>query len=222
MAAKPRMLNFPLKLSQTAFLLKKLIVENGITIIDPDSTWVSPKISIGFGTIIYPNSYLIGKDGSSIGENCEIGPNAFLRDWFKIGNRVKIGFNAEVVRSSVGDGTKIPHFCHIGDAVIGRGCNIAAGAVFCNYDGNRKQKIVIGDHVFIGAGVNLIAPVCIGNHAYIAAGAVVSKDVQPYSLIVGVNKVVENKKSYCDYIDKPGWHIYPIEEHPAWKARGGY
>lgn len=210
------MINFPPKMRREVEFTK---LRGEITVVSPENTWIGPEISIGGGTIIYPNSYLIGKDESIIGDNCEIGPSAFLRDWFKIGDNVKIGFNAEVVRSSVGDGTKIPHFCHVGDAVIGRGCNIAAGTVFCNYDGNKKQKTVIGDYVFIGAGVNLIAPVFIGKHAYIAAGAIVSKDVPPYSLIVGVNKIVENKKSYCD---KPGWHIYPIDEHPVLKGRGGY
>lgn len=203
------MANFLLKLSQ-------LVNFGGFdskTIVDHDSTWIDHGISIGRGTIIYPNSYLIGDAKSSIGENCEIGPSAFLRDWFKIGNRVKIGFNAEVVRSSVGEGTKIPHFCHIGDAVIGRSCNIAAGTVFCNYNGKKKQDIDIGDHVFIGAGVNIIAPVSIGNHAYIAAGAIVSKNIEPYSLIIGANKVVEGKKSY--YHEQDGWHIYPNGEHPV-------
>lgn len=214
------MINFPPKLSLIPPYLRKFIYGVGINIIDPDSTWISPGMSIGQGTIIYPNCYLIGKADSRMGENCEIGPSAYLRDWFEIGNGVRIGFNVEVVRSSVGDGTKIPHFCHVGDAVIGRNCNIAAGTVFCNYDGHKKQRITIGDYVFIGSGANLIAPLRIANYAYIAAGAIVSKDVQPYSLIVGVNKVVEGKKSY--YWPEDGWYIYPIEKHPIWKSRGGY
>lgn len=210
------MIDFPPKLSQRRIPEKWY----GVTVIDPNSTWISMEISIGRGTIIYPNSYLVGDADSSIGEKCIIGPNAYLRDWFKIGNRVKIGFNAEVVRSNIGDETKIPHFCHVGDAIIGRNCNIAAGTVFCNYDGNKKQEIVIGGSVFIGSGVNLIAPVVIGDHSYIAAGAIVSKDVPPYSLIIGVNKVVEGKKSY--YHDQDGWRIYPTIEHPLFIRHKSY
>lgn len=102
------MMNFPPKLSQMTELLEKLVLKGGVIVIDPESTWISPKVRIGRGTVIYPNSYLIGDEASVIGENCEIGPNSFLRDWFQIGNGVKIGFNAEVVRSCVIDRTK-PH-----------------------------------------------------------------------------------------------------------------
>ncbi|MEK7197979.1 MAG: hypothetical protein AAB648_00765 [Patescibacteria group bacterium] len=209
------MQNFPPKLSQNAIIAEKFIINSGVIVIDPDSTWISPDINIGHGTIIYPNSYLIGDNRSFIGENCEIGPNAFLRDSFGIGNRVKIGFNAEVVRSFIGSETKIPHFCHIGDATIGQCCNIAAGTVFCNYNGNKKQIIVIGNYVFIGSGANLIAPVTIADYAYIAAGAIVSKDVKRYSVVIGVNKVLKGKKSYYQPLD--GWRIYPINEHPTCK-----
>lgn len=214
------MMNFPLKLSQITELLAKFIYHGGVNVFDPDSTWISPDISIGRGTTIYPNCYLIGEKDSNIGNNCEIGPSAFLRDWFEIGNRVKIGFNAEVVRSNIGDGTKIPHFCHVGDATIGRNCNIAAGVEIGNYDGNQKHQTAIEDCVFVGIGVKIIAPVRIGAHAYIGAGAIVSKDVEPYDLIIGINKVVESQKSYCIYQNgKPNWYIYPIGEHPMWKAR---
>lgn len=184
---------FPPKLSQLPNLLIKLTERCGVNIVDPDSVWIASEITIGRGTTIYPNCYLVGDTKSDVGENCEIGPSAYLRDWFNIGNRVKVGFNAEIVRSSVGDETKIPHFCHVGDAIIGRGCNIAAGTVFCNFDGHKKQRIIIGDYVFVGSGVNLIAPVKIADHAYIGAGAIVSKDVKPYDLIIGVNKVCRKK-----------------------------
>lgn len=211
------MQNFPPKLSQNAIIAEKFIINGGVIVVDPDSTWISPDISIGRGTIIYPNSYLIGSRQSFIGENCEIGPNAFIRDWFEIENEVKIGFNAEVVRSYVGNGTKIPHFCHVGDAIIGHSCNIAAGTVFCNYNGNTKQLIVIGNYVFVGSGANLIAPVTIADHAYIAAGAIVSKGVEQYRVVIGVNKVMEDKRSY--YQPKYGWNIYPTDEHPIYKAK---
>ena len=225
---------FPQKLSQTPILLEKLTLQSGVSVIDPDSAWISPDINIGRGTTIYPNCYLIGEAGSVIGEGCEVGPNAFLRDRFQVGNRVKIGFNAEVVRSIIGDETKIPHSCHIGDANIGCNCNIAAGVEIGNYDGRQKHWTIIKDCVFVGIGVKIIAPVVIGAHAYIGAGAIISKDVEPYDLIIGVNKVVEGKKSYCRpksheaspddvHVHQPqdGWRLYPIDEHPVWKAREG-
>lgn len=196
-------MNFPPKLSQMSILLGKLI-SDGVIIVDPDSVWIDPRISVGRRTVIYPNCYLISETFGVIGENCQIGPNAFLRDWFDIGEEVKIGFGAEIVRSKVGDVTKIPHFCHIGDAIIGRSCNIAAGVKVGNYDGSKKHKTVIEDCVFVGIGVSIVAPVKIGAHAYIGAGAIIRKDIEPHDLVVGVNKVVEGKKSYCW---KDGWRI---------------
>ena len=212
-------MNFPQKVSQRIDFLEKFIYYGGVNIFDPDSVWISPEISIGRGTRIYPNCYLVGDKNSEIGESCEIGPSAFLRDWFKIGNRAKIGFNAEVVRSSVGDRTKIPHFCHVGDATIGRDCNIAAGVEIGNYNGHKKNQTIVKDCVFIGIGAKIIAPVRIGTHAYIGAGAIISKDVKPYSIIIGVNKVMEGKKSY--YWPHNGWYIYPTSTHPILKNRGG-
>ena len=126
---------------------------------------------------------------------------------------MKIGFNAEVVRSKIGEGTKVPHFCHVGDAIIGKNCNIAAGVIFCNFDGEQKSVTTIGDNVFIGSGVMLITSakhnLRIGDHAYIAAGAIISKDVKPHYLMIGINKTVKEKRAFK-------WRLYSISEHKVW------
>lgn len=191
-------MSFPPKLSHCPKLRDKLLY-NEVVVLEPKNTWISPEVTIGKGTIIYPNTYLVANDiNSFVGENCQIGPNVFLRDWFIIENNVKIGFGAEVVRSKIGNGTKTAHFCHIGDAIIGRGCNIAAGVIFCNFDGECKNSTVVEDDVFIGASAMIIpsskSTLRIGKGCYIGADSVISKNVPPGALVVETNHIIKYKK----------------------------
>ena len=62
-------------------------------------------------------------------------------------------------------------------ATIGAGCNIGAGTITCNYDGQRKLPTVLGRGVFIGSGTQIVAPVKLGNDVYVAAGTTVTRDV---------------------------------------------
>ena len=64
--------------------------------------------------------------------------------------------------------------------------NIGAGTVTCNYDGVHKNPTEIGEEVFIGSDTMLVAPVKIGARSRTGAGAVVTKDVEPDTLVVGV------------------------------------
>lgn len=173
-------MNFPPKLSKLDLFYNGL-KEFGVKILEPENTWISPEVTIGRGTIIYPNTYIVANDiNSFIGRDCQIGPSAFLREWFIVEDNVKIGFNAEVVRSKIGEGTKIPHFCHVGDAIIGRRCNIAAGVIFCNFDGKQKNTTIVEDDVFIGSNAMIIPPeqgLRLGQCCYIGANSVVNVDV---------------------------------------------
>jgi bifunctional UDP-N-acetylglucosamine pyrophosphorylase / glucosamine-1-phosphate N-acetyltransferase len=87
------------------------------------------------------------------------------------------------------------HFSYVGNATIGAKANIGAGTITCNYDGERKHPTVIGDNVFIGSDTMLVAPVKIGERARTGAGSVVTKDVPPDSLAVGVPARVIRKLS---------------------------
>ncbi|KKS75220.1 MAG: Bifunctional protein GlmU [Candidatus Azambacteria bacterium GW2011_GWA2_42_9] len=205
-------MNFPPKLSTRMDLMERFIVKGGVIIHDPDTTWISPILSqIGKGTVIYPNTYLVANDTDSfIGRDCQIGPNAFLREWFIVENNVKIGFGAEVVRSKIGEGTKIPHFCHVGDAIIGRGCNIAAGVIFCNFDGATKNTTIVEDDVFIGSGTMLIPSakrgLRLGKCCFIAALSRINRDVPP-----GVLVIMKNEEQYI----KKGRRV--VKENGKWK-----
>lgn len=98
---------------------------------------------------------------SEIGNGTTVGPFAYLRPGSKIGSGCKVGDFVEVKNSNVGDGTKLPHLAYIGDADIGKACNIACGTIFVNYDGKIKQRSTVEDHCFIGCNVNLVAPVAV-------------------------------------------------------------
>jgi len=128
--------------------------------------------NIGAGTVIHSNCHI---ECSTTGNECEIGPFSRLRPGAELANNVKIGNFVEVKKSTIADGSKVNHLTYIGDTVIGTGVNIGAGTITCNYDGANKHKTVIGDDVFIGSGVELVAPVEIGKGATIGAGSTISK-----------------------------------------------
>ncbi len=127
---------------------------------------------LGAGTVVHSNCHF---EGASTGKNCEIGPFARLRPGAELANKVKVGNFVEIKKSTVADGSKVNHLTYIGDAEIGTGVNIGAGTITCNYDGANKHKTTIGKDVFIGSGVNLVAPIEIGAGATIGAGSTLTK-----------------------------------------------
>jgi len=127
---------------------------------------------IGPGTLVHSNCHI---EGASTGSDCEIGPFARLRPGAELANNVKVGNFVEIKKSTVDDGSKVNHLTYIGDAEIGKGVNIGAGTITCNYDGANKHKTTIRDGAFIGSGVELVAPVEIGKNATIGAGSTITK-----------------------------------------------
>lgn len=190
---------------------------DGVTIVDPATTYIEPGVHIGTDTTIWPNTYLQGN--TEIGENSVIGPNAVLRNT-RVGDGCKVlasvledavleddvdvgpfghlrrgahlaqgvhmGNFGEVKDSYLGPGTKMGHFSYVGNATIGPKVNIGAGTVTCNYDGEKKSPTEIGAGAFIGSDTMLVAPIKIGEGARTGAGAVVTKDVPPDTLAVGM------------------------------------
>lgn len=201
-------------------------MEQGVTLIDPENTYIDQDVKIGKDTVIYPGVFLqgstiIGEDctiysqtrivNSKIGDNTEIdsslieesevgnlvhiGPNAHLRPNSILGNEIKIGNFVEVKNSKLGDGVKAGHLAYIGDGIVGKNVNIGCGVIFANYDGENKNKTIIGDNAFIGSNSNLVAPVNIGDNAYVAAGSTITEDVSEGSLSIARARQV-NKDSY--------------------------
>jgi len=122
--------------------------------------------------------------GITAGPACEIGPFARLRPGATFSERVKIGNFVEVKASEIDAGSKVNHLSYVGDTHIGSSVNIGAGTITCNYDGANKHRTTIGDGVFVGSGVMLVAPVVVGDNATIGAGSTISKDAPPDALTV--------------------------------------
>jgi bifunctional UDP-N-acetylglucosamine pyrophosphorylase/glucosamine-1-phosphate N-acetyltransferase len=160
------------------------------------NTKISDSV-LGNEVTIRPNSVITG---SKIDDGASIGPFAHLRPLTEVKTKAKIGNFVEVKKSIIGKGTKANHLTYIGDSLIGEEVNIGAGTITCNYDGFEKHQTIIGDRVFVGSNVELVAPVKVGSRSSIGAGTTVTKDVPEGALAIsrtrqknikGWNKKVE-------------------------------
>jgi bifunctional UDP-N-acetylglucosamine pyrophosphorylase/glucosamine-1-phosphate N-acetyltransferase len=119
-----------------------------------------------------------------------IGPFSRLRPGTELADGVHIGNFVETKQATLGEGSKANHLSYLGDTVIGRGVNIGAGTITCNYDGANKSRTTIGDHAFIGSNSALVAPVSIGAGATIGAGAVITHDAPAGELTIARSRQV--------------------------------
>ena len=115
---------------------------------------------------------------------CTIGPFARLRPGTELDTGVHVGNFVEIKKTHLGEGSKANHLTYLGDAEIGRGVNVGAGTITCNYDGVNKSVTRIGDGAFIGSNSALVAPVTIGAQATIGAGSVITHDAPEGELTV--------------------------------------
>lgn len=181
-------INSKIQLSEATKILNKKsvirLMEEGVQIVDPDTTFISPETTIGADTLVLPNVYITGKN--IIGKNCKIGPFAHIRDGATIGNNVRIGNFVEVKKSVIKDNTNVSHLSYIGDAELGSKVNIGAGTITANYNPitKVKSKTIIKDGANTGSNSVIVAPVTIEEMASVAAGSVITKDVEAYSLAI--------------------------------------
>ena len=150
------------------------------------------NVRIGNNTKIEAFSHI---DGAKIGDNCVIGPYARLREGSLIENSAKVGNFVETKNTTLGEGSKANHLTYLGDTEVGKGSNIGAGTITCNYDGKNKHKTNIGNDSFIGSNAALVAPVTVGSNATVAAGSVITKDIPDNALGFGRSKQ-ENKNDW--------------------------
>lgn len=142
---------------------------------------------IGDGVTVRPGSIM---EGAQIGPGAIIGPYSHLRPGSEIGEGAHVGNFVETKKIKLGKGSKANHLTYLGDAEIGSGVNIGAGAITCNYDGVHKHKTVIEDDVFIGSDSTLVAPVRVGKGAYVGAASCITDDVPQDALAVGRGRQV--------------------------------
>lgn len=198
---------------ETVTLGDTIKIEKGAIIL-PNTTITGTTV-IKSGAIIGPNteihnSYIAENStvkhslvyDSKVGANTTVGPFAHLRDGTEIGNHNRVGNFVEIKNSKTKDDTKAAHLAYIGDSEVGRSVNFGAGSITVNYDGIKKHKTIIGDSVFIGCNVNLIAPLEIGNDVFLAAGSTVVKNVPSGTLTIARSRQI-NKEDYAKNLVKP-------------------
>ncbi len=158
------------------------LADNGVTIIDFSSTWISTDTEIGSDTTILPFTYLEGKN--KIGKSCQIGPCTHFRGDVEIGDNCKIGNFVELKKAKIGDNTNVGHLSYIGDSELGTDVNIGAGTITANYDAlsKVKSKTVIKSCAKIGSNTVLVAPVTVDEGANVGAGSVITKNIPEWSL----------------------------------------
>ena len=151
--------------------IQRRLMEDGVTIVDPDNTWIDARAKIGQDTVIEPFTYIHGE--VNIGQGCRIGPFAHLRHGTVLKNDVVLGVHTEVKNSTLADGVRARHHSYIGDAMVGQNVNFGAGSITANFDGEQVNKTNIGDNCYIGSGTVLIAPLELKDGSNVSAGTVV-------------------------------------------------
>lgn len=185
----------------------------GVAIVDPATTWIEADVVIEPDAVIHPFTILRGATrvgaaaevgphvvalDAEIGPEAVVGPFAYLRPGARLERGAKVGTFVEVKASTIGEGAKVPHLSYIGDAEIGAGTNIAAGAITANYRpelGPDKQRTVIGRDVHTGSHNVFVAPVEIGDGAWVGAGSTITNDVPPGALAIARARQV-NKEGF--------------------------
>lgn len=160
------------------------LMDSGVTIVDPNSTWISEDTEIGTDTIIYPSTYIEGSN--KIGKNCKIGPCTHFRGNVEVEDNCKIGNFVEVKKAKIGHNTNAGHLSYIGDSELGAHVNIGAGTITANFDPitGTKSKTILKDNVKIGSNTVLVAPVEIGEGTNVGAGSVITKNIGEWALAI--------------------------------------
>ena len=188
--------------------LRNQAMRHGVTLISPETVFLSNDTKFGKNVIINP--YVVIGKKTKIGNNVEILPfthieNAVLESNVSVGpfSRIRpgsficknsrVGNFVEIKKSKVGKNSKINHLSYVGDTSIGKNVNIGAGTITCNYDGKKKNKTRIMDGAFIGSNTSLIAPIKIGKGALVGAGSALTKNVKNKSLALTRSSQIEVK-----------------------------
>ena len=180
----------------TNFLRWKILeyhMDNGVTVVDPSTTFIEEDVTIGQDTVIQP--FTIIRRGVVIGRSCEVGPFSQLRGSTVLEDHAEIGNFVEVKKSRIGRHSKAKHLTYLGDATLGEHVNIGAGTITANYDGKNKNPTVIEDGAQTGSNTVLVAPVKVGKGSKTGAGAVVTREVAPGTVVVGVPAKPLEKKT---------------------------
>lgn len=181
---------------RSIFIGDDVIIGDNVTIYENNR--IEGACVIGDGVVLYPGNlirdtsidcgsllYSTHAEQSEIGARVSVGPYAHLRAHSRVRDGAKIGNFVEIKNSVIGEGSKVAHLAYVGDADVGKGCNIGCGAIFVNYNGKSKSRITVGDNCFIGSNCNLIAPLVIEKNSYVCAATTVNVDVGEGDFVIG-------------------------------------
>jgi len=196
-------INSRAELARAAAVMRRRTAErlmaDGVTLIDPDATYVDTDVQVGRDSVIEPGCVITGAtrvgercrikahsviEDSEIGDEVAIGPCAHLRPGSRLGAKVRVGNFVEVKNSQLGAGVKADHLSYIGDADVGAGASFGCGSIVVNYDGVDKHRTRVEEGAFIGCNVNLVAPVVVEENAFVAAGSTITERVPKDALAV--------------------------------------
>ena len=188
--------------------LRKFFIKSGVKMIGPETIFFSKDTKIGKNVTINPYVVIASKvkignnvtinsfshlEDCKIKDKVEVGPYARLRPGTTLEEGSKIGNFVEVKKSIIGKRSKINHLSYIGDSELGKGVNVGAGTITCNYDGVKKSKTKIKDNVFIGSNSSLVAPITLEKNSIVGAGSVITKKVKKNSLALTRSSQTEVK-----------------------------
>jgi len=143
--------------------LNRLSIEEGVTVVDPNTTWIAPEVKIGQDTTVLPGCWLVGN--ISIGTNCVIGPQSVIQ------GDVHIGSGSEVVQSRLID-CQVGNKCRIGPfAHLRPGTVISDNAKIGNFVEVKKSFVGLGSNV---SHLSYIGDATVGNGANIGAGTIIA------------------------------------------------
>jgi len=191
----------------TAYIGPEVEIGND-TIIGPN-VQIMGKSRIGAGVLIEGTAWLrdvtigdrshlklgVRAEQCFIGEECEVGPFANLREGTRLEGGNRIGNFVETKKATVGRGSKASHLSYLGDTIIGSETNLGCGVITVNYDGYDKHVTRIGDRCMVGCDTQLVAPVTVGDDVYVASGTTILRDVPDGTLVM----------SHHPQREKPGW-----------------
>jgi bifunctional UDP-N-acetylglucosamine pyrophosphorylase/glucosamine-1-phosphate N-acetyltransferase len=163
----------------------------GSDVVIEGTAWLS-DVTIGDGSHLKLG---VRAEQCFIGEKCEVGPFANLREGTRLEGHNRIGNFVETKKATVGRGTKASHLSYLGDAIIGRETNVGCGVITVNYDGYDKHVTRVGDRCMVGCDTQLVAPVTVGDDVYVASGTTILRDVPNGTLVM----------SHHPQREKPDW-----------------
>lgn len=176
----PEFYNFVKKkmdLSQDFFAHESAVIDGGCT--------------IGKGTKIWHFSHIM--DGSVIGENCNIGQNVVISPDVVLGRNVKIQNNVSVYSGVICED----------DVFLGPSC-VFTNVINPRSAVNRRGEYArtrVGKGATVGANATIVCGNDIGEYAFIGAGAVVTKGVPPYALVIG------NPARHTGWMSRQGYKL---------------